>query len=210
MARYTKARSKLSRRVNRNLFLKGSRSYSAKDEVAKKPFKPSKTKKRRFSSSSEYGLQLTEKQALRFTYGLLEKQLGNTFKQAFKKTGDTGQIVLKTLESRLDNIVYRASLSNSRAQARQLVNHGHFEVNGVKVNIPSFVVKPGDIVTVKANKQKNNFWTNFQLEVPNEVPSWLDASKKFTVKVLSEPLEADLPQQFNISKIVEYYSRKVA
>lgn len=207
MARYIKSRTKLSRRVGRNLFLKGSRSFSAKDDYTKKPIRNNKKK---FVTLSGYGKQLLEKQALKYTYGIQEKQLSNIFKKSFKQNGDTGFLALSTLEKRLDNVIYRAGLANSRAQARQLVNHGQFEVNGVKTDIPSFIVKVGDLITIKNSKAKNGFWQNFKLEVPNDVPTWMDASKQSTVKVLSLPLDSDVPQDINISSIVEYYSRKVS
>jgi small subunit ribosomal protein S4 len=117
---------------------------------------------------------------------------------------------LTLLESRLDNVVFKAGMADSRAQARQLVAHGHFTVNGVNTNIPSYTVKAGEVVTVKANKLKNPFWTNFKLSVPNTVPAWLDATTKNTVKILNKPLSTDLPVEFKMPYIVEYYSRKVA
>jgi small subunit ribosomal protein S4 len=208
MSRYIKSRTKLSRRVGRNLFLKGARSFSPKDDYTKRPFKPTKT--RRPSQPSGYGKQLIEKQTLRYTYGLVEKQLGNLFKKAFKKTGETGLVVLSLLERRLDNVVYRSGLANSRMQARQLVNHGHFLVNGKKASIPSFIVVSGDVITLRPSKESKNFWKNFQLDVPNDVPNWLDASKKHLIKVVNEPLLEDLPSDVNMSYVVEYYSRKVA
>jgi small subunit ribosomal protein S4 len=212
MARYLKSRTKLSKRVGQNLFLKGARSFSAKDDYTKHPFKPGMhARSRKPSKLSEYGKQLQEKQILRFTYGLMEKQLANVFKRAFKTKGDTGLIALQTLERRLDNVVYRSGLSNSLAQARQLVNHGHFELNGVKCDIPSALVKEGDVVTVRTSKAaKSNFWKEYKLLIPNTPPSWLDVSGKNSVKVLNLPLVEDLPQNINIAPIVEFYSRKVA
>ncbi len=210
MAKYIGSRTKLSRRVGRNLFLKGSRSFSAKDDFNKRPFKVSNSGKKPRPSTSEYSKQLLEKQALKYTYGLLEKQLSNIFKKSFASKGDTGQLALSLLERRLDNVVYRSGLANSRSQARQLVNHGHFLVNGVKTNIPSFTVKTGDTVVLKPSKANKNFWKNFQLDVPNEKPSWLDTSKKNEIKVVNHPIETDLPSDFNLAYIVEYYSRKVA
>jgi small subunit ribosomal protein S4 len=210
MARYTGSKVKRSKRVQRNLFNKGSRSFSAKDDYAKRPTKPGQhANSRQFGRTSEYGKQLIQKQIIRFTYGLMEKQLANHFKKAFKKSGQTGTIVLTNLERRLDNVVYRGGMANSRDQARQLVNHGHFLVNGVKTNIPSFEVKAGDVIEVKENKLKRPFWTNFVLTVPNETPSWIDKSKKNTLKVINLPLETDLPQDIEIGSVVEYYSRKV-
>ena len=211
MSRYTGSRTKLSKRVKRNLFLKGARSFSTKDDYTSSVNKSQRGRRgRRPSRLSEYGKQLLEKQALRFTYGVTEKQLGNLFKKAFSQTGDTGKTVLGLLERRLDNVVYKAGLANSRAQARQLVNHGHFLVNGVMTNIPSFVVSAGDEIIVKDNKKKNNFWANFSLDVPNDVPAWLSKATKFSIKVINLPIETDLPQEFRIESIVEYYSRKVA
>lgn len=205
------ASAKLSRRVGRNLFLKGARSFSAKDDYSKRPFKASKSPNSRPSnSSSEYSKQLLEKQAIKYTYGVLEKQLINLFKKAFRQEGDTGAIALTMLERRLDNVVYRAGLANSRSQARQLVNHGHFLVNGKKVNIPSYQINNTDIIEVKPNKAAKTFWINFQLEVPNETPSWLDSSNKQKIKILNLPIKEDLPQDFNIGSVVEYYSNKVA
>jgi small subunit ribosomal protein S4 len=209
MSRYTGSKTKLSRKVGRNLFNKGARSYSAKDNYTKKSYRPGVHGKK-MRKLSEYGKQLQEKQILKLTYGLQEKQLANIFKKAFKKKGDTAIVALTALETRLDNVVYKAGLADSRSQARQLVAHGHFTVDGVKVNIPSFQVKTGEVIAVKANKIKKPFWVNFKLGVPNDVPTWLDASKANQVKVLNMPISTDLPQDFKLPYIVEYYSRKVA
>lgn len=209
MSRYTKSRTKLSKRVGRNLFLKGARSFSAKDDYSKRPQKAGQHGgKRFFGRPSAYSKQLTEKQALKYVYGITEKQLGNLFKKAFKRHGDTGKAVLSLLERRLDNVVYKAGLANSRAQARQLVNHGHFLVNGQKVNIPSFLVSKDDLIQVKENKAKNAFWKEFKLEIPNDGVTWLNQSAK-KINVVSEPLDDDLPKDFDIASVVEYYSRKV-
>jgi small subunit ribosomal protein S4 len=209
MARNLKSRIKLSRRVTRNLFLKGARSFSPKDEYSKKPFKTAIAGKKRPPTLSGYGKQLLEKQALKFTYGLLEKQLRNIFTEAFRRDGDTGIIALTLLEKRIDNVVYRGGLANSRSQARQLVNHGHFLINGEKVSIPSYKVKIGDIISIKENKQGNGFWKNFTLQIPNEAPSWLDTKENRKIKIVTEPLAVDLPQDINLPYIVEFYSRKV-
>jgi small subunit ribosomal protein S4 len=211
MARYLQGKTKLSKRVGRNLFLKGARSFSAKDDYAKRPHKAGQHgKKFQRGRTSQYSKQLLEKQSLKFTYGLMEKQLMNLFGKAFNTPGDTGKIALSLLERRLDNVVYRAGLANSRGQARQLINHGHFKVNGVKTDIASFVVKPGDVVQVKENKLKNGFWKEFQLQIPNEVTPWLSANQaKKEIKVINEPLPENLPQEFNIQSVVEFYSRKV-
>jgi small subunit ribosomal protein S4 len=211
MARYIASRTKLSTRVGRNLFLKGARSFSAKDDYSKRPFKRSSSaSKKRPASLSEFGKQLVEKQALKFSYGLQEKQLANIFKFAFSRNQDTGFLALSMLERRLDNVIYRGGMANSRAQARQLVSHGQFYVNGKPVNIPSFIVSPGDQITIKTNKVNSIFWKNFQLEVPNEAPAWLDKSTAKQIRVLNLPIETDLPQDFNMPYIVEFYSRKVS
>jgi small subunit ribosomal protein S4 len=211
MARYTGSRTKLSKRIGRNLFLKGARNFSAKDDFSKHPFKTPKSGvgRTRPAKVSEYGKQLLEKQAIRFTYGIMEKQLMLVFKKAFKKSGDTGKNALTSLERRLDNVVFRGGLANSRVQARQLVTHGHFLINGKKATIPSMQVEAGDEVTIKATKTPKPFWQNFTLQVPGKVPSWIDNSKKQTIKVISLPLDEDLPQDFKIGSVVELYSRVV-
>jgi small subunit ribosomal protein S4 len=209
MARYLGSKTKLSKKIGRNLFLKGARSYSAKDDYTKRPVRPGMHGKKFKAQKSNYGKQLLEKQALRFTYGLVEKQLSLVFKKASRSKGDTGKTALAMLERRLDNVIYKAGLASSRSQARQLVSHGHFQVNGVNTNIPSFLVSTGDHITIKPNKTKKAFWQNFQIDVPVSVPAWLEASAK-DVKVLNEPTEADLPQDFDIASIVEWYSTRVA
>lgn len=211
MARYIRGKTKLSKRVGRNLFLKGARSFSAKDDYTKRPYKAGQHgKKFQRGRTSQYAKQLIEKQSIRYTYGLMEKQLMNLFGRAFETTGDTGKIALNLLERRLDNVIYKAGLANSRSQARQLVNHGHFTINDVPTNIPSFTVKTGDIIKVKENKLTNNFWKEFKLEVPNEVVPWLSSNQaKKEIKIINEPLDQDLPQEFNVQAVVEFYSRKV-
>lgn len=213
MARYLEGRTKLSKRVGKNLFLKGARSFSAKDDFTKRPYKAGEhggVRGKRPGRVSEYGKQLLEKQVLRYTYGLMEKQLSNVFKKAFKTKGDTGIIAMQLLERRLDNVVYKSGLANSLAQARQLVAHGHFEVNGHKCDIPSALVYTNDVITIKANKLKSAFWTTFSLQVPNTVPAWLDTGRKNEAKVINLPLVEDLPQNINIAPVVEFYSRTVA
>lgn len=131
------------------------------------------------------------------------------FKKAFKKSGDTGKNALTTLERRLDNTVYRGGMANSRAQARQLVTHGQFFINGKKATIPSMMVEAGDEITIKPTKVNSPFWQNFTLQVPGKIPSWIDNSKKNVIKVISMPLDEDLPQDFKIASVVELYSRVV-
>ena len=154
MARYTDAVCRLCRREGVKLFLKGDRCYTDKCAMVRRPYAPGQHGQRR-KKVSEFGLQLREKQKARRYYGVLESQFAKYFEMANRKRGVTGENLLKILESRLDNVVYRCGLGNSRPEARQLVLHGHFTVNGRKVNIPSYLVKAGDVVAV-AEKSKSS------------------------------------------------------
>ncbi|HQC36537.1 MAG TPA: 30S ribosomal protein S4, partial [Bacillota bacterium] len=149
MARYTGAVCRLCRRENQKLFLKGDKCFSEKCCVAKRNYAPGQHGQRRNRKPSEYGLQLREKQKARRFYGVLERQFERYFKLAEKRLGITGENLFSILESRLDNVVYRLGFAMSRPEARQLVRHGHFTVNGAKVNIPSYLVKPGDVIAIK-------------------------------------------------------------
>ena len=146
MARYRDAKCKICRREGEKLFLKGDRCFSNKCAIEKRNYPPGQHGRGRRGKPSKYNIQLREKQKLRRTYGLLEKQFRNYFAKAAKQKGITGTNLLQLLESRLDNVIYRLGFTASRATARQLIRHSHFEVNGRKVNIPSFVVTPGDII----------------------------------------------------------------
>ena len=148
MARYTDASCRLCRREGEKLFLKGERCYTNKCSVVRRAYAPGQHGQQR-KKMSEYGLQLREKQKARRFYGILEKQFRGYFEMAVKKKGVTGENLLQILESRLDNVVYRLGLATSRPEARQLVRHGHFTVNGKKVDIPSLLLKPGDILGVR-------------------------------------------------------------
>ena len=154
---------------------------------------------------SEYGIQLTEKQKVRFIYGVMEKQFHKYYVMATKKDGVTGEMLLQILESRLDNVVYRLGFAKTRKQARQMVNHGHILINGAVVNIPSYLVKVGDVVTVKENSGIK------KLVLANGdpvVPGWLEADKdNFTGKVVSLATKADIAFEVKESLIVEYYSK---
>jgi len=156
MARYRDAKCKLCRRAGEKLFLKGDRCYSNKCAIEKRNFPPGQHGKARVRKSSKYNMQLREKQKLRQHYGLLEKQFRNYFKKAATQKGVTGTTLLQLLERRLDNVVYRLGFTTSRAQARQLIRHSHFEVNGKKVSIPSFLCHPGDRVAPRG-KSKDLF-----------------------------------------------------
>jgi len=154
---------------------------------------------------SEYGIQLTEKQKVRFIYGVMEKQFHKYYVMATKKDGITGEMLLQILESRLDNVVYRLGFAKTRKQARQMVNHGHILINGAVVNIPSYLVKVGDVVTVKENSGIK------KLVLANGdpvVPGWLEADKdNFTGKVVSLATKADIDFEVKENLIVEYYSK---
>ena len=148
MSRYTDANCRLCRREGQKLFLKGDRCYSSKCAIDRRGYAPGQHGQGR-SKISDYGLQLREKQKAKRFYGLQETQFRNLFDKAARKTGITGENLLILLETRLDNVVFRLGFASSRKEARQLVNHGHFKVNGRKVNIPSYEVKAGDVITVK-------------------------------------------------------------
>ena len=154
---------------------------------------------------SEYGIQLDEKQKVRFIYGVMEKQFRNYYVMATKKSGVTGENLLQILESRLDNVVYRLGFSKTRQQARQMVNHGHILVNGKKVDIPSFLVKVGDVITVKENSGIRKLVVSNGDKV---VPAWLEADKdNFTGKVVNLATKADIDYEVKENLIVEYYCK---
>ena len=154
---------------------------------------------------SEYGIQLDEKQKVRFIYGVMEKQFRNYYVMATKKSGVTGENLLQILESRLDNVVYRLGFSKTRQQARQMVNHGHILVNGKKVDIPSFLVKVGDVITVKENSGIRKLVVSNGDKV---VPAWLEADKdNFNGKVVNLATKADIDYEVKENLIVEYYSK---
>jgi small subunit ribosomal protein S4 len=194
------------------LYLKGARCDTPKCAVSKtrKNYPPGQHGQRRTRRQSEYGLQLREKQRVRRYYGILETQFRRLYEEAVRRGGVTGENLLQLLESRLDNVVYRMGFADSRAQARQLVRHGHFTVNGRKTNIPSFIVKPGDVVTVKAEKRSKTYFEDFNVQLETKrPPDWVSVNvNDLSGKVLSLPTrdQMELPP-FNEALIVEYYSR---
>ena len=208
MARYIDASCRLCRREGEKLFLKGERCYTNKCAVSRRAYAPGQHGQRR-KKVSEYGIQLREKQKARRFYGVLENQFRRYFDMAVKKRGITGENLLQILESRLDNVVYRLGLATSRPEARQLVRHGHFTVDGRKVNIPSYLLKPGEVVAVR-EKSKNSP----KMKAINEIvggkaiPQWLEFdSENLVGKVVALPSreEIDLPIQEHL--IVELYSK---
>lgn len=197
------------RRAGEKLFLKGERCQTAKCGMVKRNYAPGFHGPKKSRRLSDYGQQLAEKQKAKRLYGMSEKQFRLTFEKAAKKTGDAGKNFLRALEMRLDNTVFRLGYAASRAQARQLVNHNHFTVNGKKAGIPSFVVKEGDLIRVRKSSQSSPYFRNVNESVKKaERPSWLnlDASD-MTSKVLHEPKETDLPQNISVQVIIEFYSK---
>lgn len=204
MARYTGPKVKISRREGADIF--DSPKWN------KRNFPPGQhgPKKTR-GTKSDYGKQLREKQKARLMYGLMEKQFANTFLKAQKLEGDLGENLLVLLESRLDNVIYRAGLANTRRLARQLVNHGHIEVNGRKNDIPSYLVKVDDTISIKQNKLKTKYWEKRKEEISKKkpgVPSWLNLDTSgLTIKVTARPKRDEMPLNIETTLIVEFYSR---
>ena len=209
MARYTGPVCRMCRAEQRKLMLKGSRCTSDKCPLNKKRGAPGKDPKARAGKKSEYGIQLAEKQKLRRMYGMLEKQFRLTFDKAARMPGVTGENFIQLLERRLDNVVYRAGFGTSRAQARQLVNHGHFDVNGKKVDIPSYLIKEGDVITVREIKQDSKvIKENIEANKARPIPEWLEKdNEKLQVKVLrlASREDVDIPVEEHL--IVELYSK---
>ena len=208
MARYTKSVCRLCRRENLKLFLKGERCYTEKCAIDRRNYPPGQhgQNRRKFS---DYGAQLREKQKVKRLYGLLENQFRNTFKEADRKKGITGEILLSLLERRLDNTVYRLGFASSRNEARQLVKHNHFLVNQRKVNIPSYLVKPGDSIMLREKSKKVvRILEALEGVARRGVPQWLELDKeqlKGNVKGLPNREEITLPIQEKL--IVELYSK---
>ena len=208
MARYTKSACRLCRRETLKLFLKGERCYTEKCAIDRRNYAPGQHGQSR-KKFSEYGAQLREKQKVKRLYGLLENQFRNTFKEADRQKGITGEILLALLERRLDNAVYRFGFANSRDEARQLVRHNHFLVNQAKVNIPSYLVKPGDIVELREKSKKVvRILEALEGVARRGVPQWLELDKdqmKGSVKGLPSREEITIPIQEKL--IVELYSK---
>src|SRR5258708_404996 len=208
MARYTGRVCKLCRREGVKLFLKGDKCVT-KCTLERRNTRPGQHGTARPRKASGYALQLREKQKIRRTYGLLERQFRRTFDTAARRPGRTGENLLQLLEMRLDNLVYRLGFADSRAQARQLVCHGHFAVNGRKTDIPSFIAKPNDVITVRErSKGLEYFKTRALLLAQKGVPSWLRLDiAEMSGRVLSLPSRTDLELPFEEQMVVEYYQR---
>ena len=208
MARYTESVCRICRREGQKIFLKGDRCYTDKCAISRRAYAPGQHGQGR-RKLSEYGTQLREKQKVRRAYGILEGQFRHYFELANKKEGVTGENLLTILESRLDNVVYRLGLAVSRPEARQLVSHAHFTVNGKKVNIPSYLVKPGDVIAVKETSRKSPKFEAILASTESRlVPKWLDMNRdtlEGRVVALAEREDIDMPIEEHM--IVELYSK---
>ena len=208
MARYTEAVCRQCRREGVKLFLKGDRCYTDKCAMSSRAFAPGQHGQGR-SKTSEYGQQLREKQKAKRYYGLLESQFRSYFEMAERRPGQTGENLLSILESRLDNVVYRLGFAMSRAEARQLVSHGHFTVNGKKVNIPSYLVKPGMVITLKdSSKSLEKIKANVEANAFRQPPKWLEYDvSNMIAKVAAVPAREDIDLPIEEHLIVELYSK---
>ena len=208
MARYTGSVCRLCRREGAKLFLKGDRCYSGKCAFVKRPTPPGEQKKGRRGKVSEYGLQLREKQKVKRAYGMLESQFEKYYNIAERMKGNTGENLLRLLESRLDNVVFRLGFGDSRAQARQMVLHGHIFVNGKKVDIPSFFVSEGDEITVRKKSAEAEKFKELRESEARPMPSWLTMDNaNLTGRVVAVPAREDMDLTIEEHLIVEYYSK---
>jgi small subunit ribosomal protein S4 len=215
MARYTQATCRLCRRVGDKLMLKGDRCFTSKCAVERRDAPPGRSggrsgiAKRRRPKKSDRGLQLQQKQKARYTYGILERQFRKFFAEAERLPGVTGENLLILLERRLDNVVYRFGFASSRSQARQLVCHGHFLLNGRKTDIPSCLAKPGDVVAWREGSTQTEYYKVLVQEIEGRtVPGWLELDKqKLVGRIVNLPTAEDIEVKFDEKAIVEYYSR---
>lgn len=204
MARYTDAACRLCRREGEKLFLKGQRCYTGKCAIARRSFAPGQHGQGR-KKVSEYGTQLREKQKTKRFYGVLESQFRKTYEKGVHMKGKSGENLLQLLELRMDNVVYRMGLASSRAEARQLVTHGHFTVNGKKVNIPSYTMKVNDVIAVRETSRKS---PKFQELANRSTPSWLSFNaESLSGSVVQAPARADVDIEVKETLIVELYSK---
>lgn len=208
MARYTGPQCRLCRRETEKLFLKGDRCFTEKCAVERRQYPPGQHGQRR-GKLSDYGVQLREKQKVRNTYGVLEKQFRKYFHKAETKKGVTGEVLLQCLETRMDNVVYRMGFAPNRNGARQLVTHGHFQVNGRDVNIPSFSVQVGDVIEVRTSSRDMDAIKDSIVRVEQRgIPSWVEMDfQNFKGKVLQIPSREDIQLTAQEQLIVELYSK---
>ena len=209
MAKNLNPKCKQCRRESEKLFLKGERCSSPKCAMVKKNYPPGVHGPKGKARQNDYSLQLREKQKAKRQYNLLEKQFKITFDKAHGQPGDAGENLLRMLETRLDNAVYRLGFAISRSQSRQLINHGHFTVNDKKVNIPSYQIKTGDIIKIKETSRKDKIFSSLSEKLKKaEAPGWLHLdSKELSGKVLHQPGKDNIKMNINTQMIVEFYSR---
>ncbi|MBS3739752.1 30S ribosomal protein S4 [Candidatus Bipolaricaulota bacterium] len=207
MGRDTKAKCKKCRREGSKLFLKGEKCYSDKCPLTRKSYPPGEAGESR-SRWSQYRIRLREKQKARRIYGLREEQFRKYFEQSKSGKEVTGEALLRKLEKRLDNVLYRSGLAQSRDQARQLINHGHIEVNGRSVDIPSYMTEEGDVVAFKENSRSKEGLRSLMNEDSVRIPPWIDLEPdNMRASVLSEPAIDDVEESLQVNRIVEFYSR---
>jgi small subunit ribosomal protein S4 len=209
MAVYHDARCRMCRRSGMKLFLKGARCFTDKCAIERRGYAPGEHGKSRRVKETNYGQQLREKQKTRQIYGLLERQFRHYFAKASEAKGVTGEVLLQMLERRLDNVLYRVNFALSRSQSRQVVRHGHVTVNGRSVDIPSFLVKPGDTIAIREKSRKLAIiLTTIEARKGQSAPEWLDVdTDKLSAKVLSVPTRDSIPIPINEQLIVELYSK---
>ncbi len=209
MARYTDPSCRLCRRERQKLFLKGTKCFTEKCPVERRGFPPGQHGQSRRTKISEYGVQLREKQKVRRTYGLMETQFRNYFQKALKQTGRTGEILVKMLERRFDNVVYRMGFAPSRKAARQLISHGHFLINAKPVDVPSYLLKAGDTIQVRdRSKRLDVVHASMKRMKDAAMLPWLSLDKAaMTGTFLSVPERADIPLNADEQLIVELYSK---
>lgn len=201
MARYRGPKQKKARRFKEPIF-------GASKALERKPYGPGQHGRSRFQRKSEYAIQLEEKQKAKYTYGLLEKQFRNLYEAATAKDGVTGEILLQSLESRLDNTVFRMGFTKTRRQARQLVSHKHIVVNGSTVNIPSYVIRPGDVISLRPKSRDLEIVQESLSSAPRNKYKWVEIDPKSkSGKFLYEPTLEEIPENINVQLIVELYSK---
>ena len=201
---------KKCRRAGEKLFLKGDRCFTPKCGVIRRASAPGVHGKKAARNLSEYGTQLAAKQKIKRIYGVLERQFRKHFKEVTGKTGSTGDLLLSRLEMRLDNAVYRMGFANSRPQARQLVSHGLISVNGKKLTIPSYEVKPGNVISINPNRKEKNYFKNLMQTIKNkkDFPNWISFDEKsLEGKIVGTPGKNDTGVNVDAQAVVEYYSR---
>lgn len=213
MARHTDPVCRLCRREGEKLFLKGSRCLTPKCAIERRPYPPGehgRDAQFRRGRASDFLMQLREKQKARRIYGVYERQFSRYFRKAIRQVGLTGANLLVLLESRLDNVIYRLGIASSRPQARQLVSHGHIMLNGRKTDVPSALVKPGDVVSVRPQSMSRTYFKELRQEIDDrQVPDWLSLDvRALSATVKSLPAREDIDLTINEQLVVEYYSRR--